>query len=145
MAKAKKTKPVDPAPPVAAASDKPVAGKPPVAKAKKPAVAPPAPMVDTTLAAQAAAKQLVAGLAPPMAAPAAGHESASFKLMKQNLAKPAVSGLDSVLDKTALPNSRKGSNVPFAGPKSIGNGGGRNQTFGADVNRSGVPRRTSGG
>ena len=64
--------------------------------------------------------------------------------MKQNLAKPGGSGLDSVLDKTASPGSRK-AEVPYAGPKSLGGSGGRNQTFGADVNRTGVPRRTSGG
>ena len=50
-----------------------------------------------------------------------------------------------MLDKTALPGTRKGGNQPFAGPRSFGGGTGRNQTFGADVNRSGVPRRTSGG
>ena len=34
----------------------------------------------------------------------------------------------------------KKSNQPLGGPKQVG----RNQTFGADVNRSGVPRRTPG-
>ena len=129
MAKAKKTTSND-----AAATAKKAKGK---QQAGAPATA---PMVDTQLAAQSAAKQLVAHLAPPVTT---GKESASFKLMKQNLAHPAASGLDSVLDKTAHPSSRK-PNVPFAGPKSVG-GGGRNQTFGADVNRTGVPRRTSGG
>ncbi len=111
---------------------------------KAPAATPAAaPLVDTTLAAQAAAKRLVAGLAPPLAAPAAGKESASFKHMKQTMANPASSGLDSLLDKTAAPGSRKASGTPFHGPggKQVG----RNQTFGADVNRTGVPRRTSGG
>ena len=116
-------------------------------KAKKPpattAAAPP-PLIDTTLAAQAAAKQLVAGLSPPMATPAAGRESASFKQLKQSLAHPAGAGLDGVLDKTASAASRK-PNTPFTGPRGASGGGGRNQTFGADVNRSGVPRRTSGG
>ncbi len=135
MANAKKSAPSSDAAPKKAA-----------AKARK--AAPPAPtgtpMVDTTLAAQAAAKRLVAGLAPPMATPAAGKESASFKQLKQSVAHPAASGLDSVLDKTASAASRK-PNTPFTGPRAGGGSGGRNQTFGADVNRSGVPRRTSGG
>ena len=140
MAKAKKSTP---------ASDSPAAPAPKkaAAKAKKPAAAAPAqsPMVDTPLAARAAAKQLVAGLTPPPAVPASGKESASFKQFKQSLNNPTGGGLEGVLDKSALPGSRK-SNAPFAGPKSLGGGaGGRNQTFGADVNRSGVPRRTSGG
>jgi hypothetical protein len=135
MAKAKKT--------TAPNSDAPVTAKQASARPKQPPAATLAPMVDTQMAAQSAAKQLVAHLAPSTATPPTGKESTSFKLMKQNLAHPAASGLDSVLDKTALPGSRK-PNVPFAGPKSVG-AGGRNQTFGADVNRTGVPRRTSGG
>jgi hypothetical protein len=100
-----------------------------------------APLVDTNLAAQAAAKRVVAGLAPnrgasniPMA------DSASFRHLKDSLAKPAASGLAGILDKTAGP-SQKQSNTPFHGGKQTG----RNQVFGADVNRTGVPRRTGGG
>lgn len=99
------------------------------------------PLVDTNLAAQAAAKRVVAGLAPgsvgtgaPMA------ESASFKHLKDSLNKPASSTLAGMLDKTAGPGQKK-SNLPFHGGKQLG----RNQTFGADVNRTGVPRRTGGG
>ena len=118
-------------------------GKKKAAKAA-PAAPAAAPMVDTNLAAQAAAKRLVAGLAPPMANPALGKESASFKQLKQTLSNPASSGLDSLLDKTAAPGSKKVSGASFQGPggKQVN---GRNQTFGADVNRTGVPRRTSGG
>ena len=77
--------------------------------------------------------------------PASGKESTSFKQLKASLTSATGGSLEGMLDKTALPGSRK-ANAPFAGPKSIGNGSnGRNQTFGADVNRSGVPRRTSGG
>ena len=36
---------------------------------------------------------------------------------------------------------QKKSNLPMGGGKQVG----RNQTFGADVNRAGVPRRTGGG
>ncbi len=133
MAKAKKTTPT----PDATAPKK----KAP-AKGKLP---PPAgsPLIDTSLVAQSAARGLVAGLGPTGGAYSAGKESASFKQLKDSLAHPASAGLDSVLDKTALPSSKK-SSTPFTGPKSVG-AGGRNQTFGADVNRTGVPRRTSGG
>ena len=132
MAKAKKT--TTPTPDAAGPKKKAAA------KAKPPATP---PMVDTTLAAQSAARGLVAGLGPTAGGSSAGKESASFKQLKNSLSHPATAGLDSLLDKTALPNSRK-PNVPFGGNKSTG-GGGRNQTFGADVSRTGVPRRTSGG
>ncbi len=103
-----------------------------------------APLVDTNLAAQAAAKRVVAGLAPM--GPAMGgpqsptRESASFKHLKDSLSKPAASGLAGMLDKTAGPIQRQ-PNTPFHGGKQTG----RNQVFGADVNRTGVPRRTGGG
>jgi len=112
-------------------------------KAGKAAAAAPAqqPLVDTNLAAQAAAKRVVAGLGP--AATGGGTpmpESASFKHLKDSLNKPAASTLAGMLDKTAAPGQKK-SNLPFHGGKQLG----RNQTFGADVNRAGVPRRTGGG
>jgi hypothetical protein len=103
------------------------------------------PLVDTNLAAQAAAKRVVAGLGPTLTGPALTgaalpvRESAAFKHLKDSLSKPA-SGLAGMLDKTAGP-SQKQSNTPFHGGKQLG----RNQTFGADVNRTGVPRRTGGG
>ena len=133
MAKSKKPTPAKP----------PAAAKPPTAK--KPTPPPGASLVDTALAASVAAKQLAAGAATPPAVPPAGKESAAFKLLKQSLGKPTSAGIDSLLDKTATPGSRK-TDQPFAGPRgNAGPGGGRNQTFGADVNRTGVPRRTSGG
>ena len=137
MAKAKKT---------STPTDGTGGGKKAAAKGKKPAPPAAPPMVDTALAAQAAARHLVAGLSPTTAAPATGgKESAAFKALKQTLANPTAGGLDGVLDRTALPGSRK-SDQPFAGPKGAGgSSAGRNQTFGADVNRTGVPRRTSGG
>jgi hypothetical protein len=109
---------------------------------KTPATAPAGqPLVDTNLAAQAAAKRVVAGLAPASVSGGAPMaESASFKHLKDSLSKPAASGLAGMLDKTAGPGQKK-SNLPFHGGKQLG----RNQTFGADVNRAGVPRRTGGG
>jgi hypothetical protein len=99
------------------------------------------PLVDTNLAAEAAAKRVAAGLGPVKSASNLPmSQSASFKAMKEHLAKPSIAGLSGVLDKTAGPSQRQ-SNAPFHGGKQTG----RNQTFGADVNRTGVPRRTGGG
>ncbi len=112
---------------------------------KKPAAAQPntggLPQIDTNLAASAAAKALAAGIGTTSATPtgAASQESAGFKQMKAGLNKPAFGGAAGNLLGN-MGNAKK-SNQPFGGNKQVG----RNQTFGADVNRSGVPRRTSGG
>jgi hypothetical protein len=45
-----------------------------------------------------------------------------------------------VLDQGAPQGQKKSSAQPFGHKQQVG----RNQTFGADVTRSGVPRRTSG-
>ena len=66
-------------------------------------------------------------------------ESSMFKQMKAGLNKPASSAMGGLLDKSGGPLQKK-PNQPFGG-KQVGH----NQTFGADVTRSGVPRRTSGG
>jgi hypothetical protein len=126
----------------------PDAGK--AAPKQTPKAAPPrAPIIDTNLAAAAAASMVVhrdiaTTVAP--AAPASGtapaqpepprQESASFKQLKQGLNKPA----GSVGNLLGTPPGQKKSNLPFGGQKQSF----RNQTFGADVNRSGVPRRTGG-
>ncbi|HEX3358625.1 MAG TPA: hypothetical protein VHS31_16740 [Tepidisphaeraceae bacterium] len=96
-------------------------------------------MVDTTLAAQNAARLLVAGHKSATSGSGASPESGSFKNMKQGLSKPHLSGLDSLLNKSGPADGKK-SNAPFGGNKQVGH----NQTFGADVNRTGVPRRTGG-
>ena len=142
MAKAKKSE----------SSKKPAAKKAPEKKAaaKKPATTKKSagptsqPLVDTTLAAQNAAKHLAAGL-PHKAAASGGasssgtrSESSMFKNLKQGLAKPHLTGLDNLLDKSA-PTDSKRSNLPFGGGKQVGH----NQTFGSGSSRS-VPRRTSG-
>ena len=64
-------------------------------------------------------------------------ESSAFKAMKQNLANPSA-GMGNMLPQAS---TAKKSNQPFASGKQVGH----NQTFGADVNRAGVPRRTGGG
>jgi hypothetical protein len=108
------------------------------APASKPAVLAGDPMIDTNLAASVAARQLAAGV--PAAQPAKA-ETNSFKNFKANLHNPLGGGLSGILDKTAGTGSKK-PNMPFnPQAKQVG----RNQTFGADVNRSGVPRRTGGG
>lgn len=99
------------------------------------------PLVDTNLAAQAAARRVVAGLAPASTTGNAPMtQSTSFKNFKDSLSKPATNAMASMLDKTAGAGQKK-TNTPFHGGKQLG----RNQTFGADVNRTGVPRRTGGG
>ena len=100
------------------------------------------PMVDTGLAAQAAARMLSAGFGGKSAAPSTGKEGSLIKQLKADLKKPASAGLDNLLDKTGGANQKR-PNLPF------GNAGaskqvGHNQTFGADVNRVNVPRRTGG-
>lgn len=74
------------------------------------------------------------------AGPAAGSksESSTFKDLKESVNKPHLQGMNNLLNSTGTPVSKR-SNTPF-GHKQVGH----NQTFGADVNRSGVPRRTGG-
>ena len=111
------------------------------------------PLIDTSLAAQAAA-QFVMNRALTGGAATGGsqassdgqaesqggekRESSAFKQLKAGLNKPASQGLGGVLG-NADPN-RKGNTGFGGGNRQVG----RNQTFGADVNRSGVPRRTGG-
>jgi len=97
-----------------------------------------APLIDTSLAANAAAAFVGNKLSRGTAS--GRQESASFKNLKQKLAKPHSQGLSNVLDTS---NQNKKPNLPF------GSGGNNqnvshNQTYGADVNRAGVPRRTPG-
>ena len=101
-------------------------------------------MIDTNLAAQSAARMLTAGrqnkpAAAAGAKPAAGPESSMFKQLKQGLSRSHLSGMADVLEKSALPGTKK-PNLPGGRNEQVG----RNQTFGADVNRAGVPRRTPG-
>lgn len=105
---------------------------------KKPATdAGATPLVDTSLAAEAAAK-MVANRA---ALAAAGKsQSLEFKQLKDSLAKPHLQSLGSMLNSTG---EQKKTGLPsaFGANKQVGH----NQTFGADVNRKNIPRRTSGG
>src|SRR5579871_5471123 len=107
------------------------------AKSAKPAPPPPAaPLIDTNLAAAAAAK-LVAHKDELSTAPAHG-ESAAFKQLKENLHKTGGQSTPSFLQ-NMLPSKKFNPSIPGRNQQI-----GRNQTFGTDVNRSGVPRRTGG-
>ena len=140
MAKAKKTTDTAAEP---AAKKKPAARKAPARKpaAKKKAGTEntAAPMIDTGLAAQSAARMLLARSAGAAASPAAAQGASSdFQQLKDSLSRPKAA-LDSLLHTTAPKNTSR-ANVPFHQQKQVGH----NQTFGADVNRTGVPRRTPG-
>ena len=114
--------------------------------AKKPATgAPQTPLIDTNLAASAAAAMIGNRAAAGGATGAQGgadqpakKESAAFKSLKDSLSKPASQGLGGNFGNIG---AQKKSGQNFGGGKQVG----RNQTFGADVNRAGVPRRTGGG
>jgi hypothetical protein len=106
-------------------------------KSARPAHVTSAPLIDTNLAAQAAAQMLAAGLNKPVPASAAPkQESAMFKQLKAGLNKPHSTTMTNLLDKSHGPEPTR----IHPQQKQIG----KNQTFGADVTRSGVPRRTPG-
>ena len=94
--------------------------------------------IDTTLAANTAAALIAnkaaksgGGNAPPK------KESAAFKQLKAGLNKPSAGAMGGAF---GIAGQQKKSHLPHAGGKQVGH----NQTFGADVNRAGVPRRTPG-
>ncbi len=95
------------------------------------------PMIDTNAAAAAAARMLMAKKTSATVGGEGKAESTTFRKMKESLHKPHLRGMESQLNSGANPSAK-----PMHGP------GGRqvshNQTFGADVNRTGVPRRTGG-
>src|SRR5688572_8897680 len=131
----------------AAPAKKPAAEKKAGKSAKRSAAAKgePAPMIDTDLAAQTAAAMVAnrAAIGTSQSSGSQKPESSSFKSLKESLNKPSAGGLGGIL---GTGTGNKKFSPGFGGPKQGGPGaGGRNQTFGADVNRSGVPRRTSGG
>jgi hypothetical protein len=128
MAKAKKEK--SPAPAEEKSAPKLAAR---AKKTPKPA-APSAPLIDTSLAAKAAAK-LVANRE-LLSQASEKRPGGSFKL-KEQLLKPATQGPGGILQPT---EGQKRFNPILGGRNQVGH----NQTFGADVNRTGVPRRTGG-
>ncbi|HEX4055752.1 MAG TPA: hypothetical protein VHX86_15920 [Tepidisphaeraceae bacterium] len=120
------------------------AAKPPSAPKKpdsKPAStgAASAPLIDPAQSAAAAAALVVHKVSSPSPAQGPKSESSSFRNLKESLAKPHSQTIGGVLDKMA-PTDQKRSGLPFGGSKQVGH----NQTFGADVSRRNVPRRTNG-
>jgi hypothetical protein len=163
-ASAKKTTKAAAAPKAAASADKQssVGGAATRKKAQaKPAGSPSGvPLIDTSLAAETAAKFVMNRALLGNAAPAGGagpaqpaepaedaqaapegaekRETSTFKQLKAGLNKPAAGGLGGLLGNASV--GKKG-NTPFGGGNQQV---GRNQTFGGDITRSGVPRRTGG-
>jgi hypothetical protein len=133
--------------PAAAAAAKPIAAaKPPAApkapapkakKTDKPTTLGVKPVIDTTLVAQNAANLLANRSMLQGRAGGDKPNSAGFRQMKEGLSKPSAPSIAFLNDS----GSQKKSNQPFGNQKQVGH----NQTFGADVNRAGVPRRTGGG
>ncbi len=123
--------------------------KPSAAKSKAQSTAqappPPPPLIDTAKAAQTAAAMIASGKSSMATAGTASTpdgskaESSAFRQLKESMNKPHSAALGSVLDKTAMSGQKK-SAAPFPGGKQVGH----NQTFGADVSRRSVPRRTGG-
>jgi hypothetical protein len=113
------------------------------AKASKPAKphATPSgmPIIDTSLAAQAAACMLFSKRAGGQSDDDK-KESSLVKQIKSDLNKPHASAVSNVLNKSAPAGTPKPSNLPFD-QKQVG----RNQTYNPDITRTGVPRRTSSG
>jgi hypothetical protein len=109
--------------------------------ASKPAPAAPAgtPLVDPAQSTAAAAALVANKVAAPASSPAPKAESSTFRNMKESLTKPHSQTIGGVLDKLA-PSGQKRSGLPYSGAKQVGH----NQTFGADVTRRNVPRRTNG-
>ena len=103
---------------------------------KAPAAPTATPLVDPAQSAAAAAALVARKVVVASPAGGAKTQSTSFKNLKESLNKPHIGG---VLDKIA-PSSGKKSSVPFGGGQQVGH----NQTFGADVSRRNVPRRTNG-
>lgn len=116
-----------------AATPKAAGKKAPAAPAGPQAV----PMIDTNLAAQAAAQMLLAKATMGGDAQAAPtQESQTFKNMKQQLAHPRPTGLGGLLGPAGDAKKSAAHNI-------LGQQRGHNQTFSA-ANRTGVPRRTNG-
>jgi hypothetical protein len=111
---------------------------------KKPERKPPAasagsPLIDPASSAAAAAALVGHKVAAPASAAGPKTESSSFRNLKDSLTKPHSQTIGGVLNKIA-PSSQKWIGGPTQGGKQVGH----NQTFGADVARKSVPRRTAG-
>ena len=105
-------------------------------KAATPRATSAAPMVDTNLAAQAAAKMLVAKKSESSASTRKG--GGLINQLKAQLNRQSSASVSGMLDKSA-PTGAKKPHLPFGGKQVA-----HHQTYGGDITRSGVPRRTPG-
>jgi hypothetical protein len=133
MAKAKKTTEETPAEEKPA--KKPAAKKPAAKKKSAPAAPAGMPLIDTGVAAKVAAS-LVAKKVQTETTGQTKKPSATFQQLKNNLTKPPSAVVGNLL------GDIQGKRA--AGPQGFAKQVGHAQTFGADVNRAGVPRRTGG-
>ena len=154
MAKAKKQESTD----TKAGATKKASGTKAEAKPKAPSKgaankpahtgSPGVPQIDTSLAASAAASMVLNRSGSSGATPSAPtepgaenagdkRETSTFKQLKQGLTKSGSQGLGGILGGV---QGGKKSGPTFNGPNQVR----RNQTFGADVSRNNVPRRTGG-
>ena len=146
MAKAKKTeKEVTPkadAAPAAKAPAKSAVKAKAAAKSAAPAVPSAPPMVDTRLAAQAAAKMLAARATGVVNTTSGGNkkETSTFKQMKESLANPHSTSVGNMLNNLASNDPKKSNQHSHSNRQQ-----GHNQTFGSDASKAFVPRRTGGG
>jgi hypothetical protein len=100
---------------------------------------PSVPLVDTNAAAQVAATLIAKKVAPLGEGQQGGTKksSAAFEQLKQSVNKPHSSVMSNIL---GVPQGKKSGGGHTEFNKQVGH----NQTYGADVNRTGVPRRTPG-
>jgi hypothetical protein len=107
---------------------------------RKPPTAPSGtPLVDPLQSAAAAAALVGNRVSPLSNATGPQTESTTFRNLKDSLTKPHSQTIGNVLDKIA-PNTQKWTGGHTGTGKQVGH----NQTFGADVARRNVPRRTNG-
>jgi hypothetical protein len=97
------------------------------------------PKFDATLAVESAAA-LISSRAPAAAGSTPRKESAAFRQLKESLNQQPTQAIGNLLDKAGTPGAKR-SSAPYDQTKGQV---GHNQTFGADVTRTGVPRRTGG-
>jgi len=95
--------------------------------------------IDPAQSAASAAALVANKISNPTTAQGPTVESSGFRNLKESLAKPHAQAIGGLLDKLT-PTGQKRSGLPFGASKQVGH----NQTFGADVSRRSIPRRTNG-
>jgi hypothetical protein len=108
-------------------------------ESRKSAAAQTTPVVNPSQAAVAAAAMVGNKVQLPDTSSQDVPQTASFRALKDSLNKPHSQTIGGILDKFSSPGQKKSAS-PFAANKQVGH----SQTFGADVSRKNVPRRTGG-